>query len=280
MNAASAIYITVCLLVLGPVFGQVPAARTQEVIREIKYLTADSTLLEIARRHDLAKVFDLPDEAAAVVRLRGMIDLIEDPAGNALEIVVVSDDPGLAESLTNAVADAAVDNRADFAGSGRQVTKEEVAADLKHHENFVEESRIALMGIMKDRSIIDPSVMGKQAGADALPEVPLEFIRAKRAYEQQLAVLRYIQESSRHLLEKPRPAQVKVSPATTERSMPTEEKKRLIPLANLPAASTRPVSILPPESRSTGYFWLACCIALLTLVMLLIWRKYAKRQQF
>ena len=251
--------------------------RTPEVIREIKFLTADNTLLEIVRAHDLATGFNLPDEAAAVVRLRGMMDLIEDPAGNAFEISVLSDDLNLAETLTNAVADASAGHRADFREADGPLTKEVVAAELKQLETFVEASRTRMMRVMHDFSIIDPSIMREQVREDSPShaELPLEFFSAKRSYEQQLSVLNYTREkyrgqSIRQVPEEPRSAPQGISPLKTT---------KLNLLANLPAATAPPLAVQPPQSPWAGYFWLAGGIIILIFVLLLIKWLYANRRK-
>ena len=279
MGTKASINITFGLLMLCQVFGQPLIGPTPEVIREIKFLTADATLLRIVRKHDLAKVFDLPNEAAAVARLRGTIDIVEDSEGNALEIVVLSDDPSLAETLTNAVADAGVAHRADFAESKKPLTKEDAAVDLKQQENLLEESRIAMMRIMKEMSIIDMSVLETQVGADALPELPLKYVRAKRAYEQRLAVLNYVRETNRPRIEKPRSPGLAASLAALERSRLPAGKKPLIPLPNPPVISTQPIATLAPESRWTGDFWPVGGIAILILLLILIRQEYVTRRQ-
>ena len=144
----------------------------------------------------------------------------------------------------------------------------------------MEASRNRMMRMMKDFSIIDLSIR-KHAGEDAPPhpELPLEFVRAKRSYEQQLSVLNYVRETSHPLVENPRPDGVETSLATVERRKLPPEKKRWIPLSNRPASSAQPQAILSPKSRWIGLFWLVGGIAILILLLVLVRRKYVNRPQ-
>jgi hypothetical protein len=246
-------------VVRGPVHGPKP-----EVVREIKILTADRTLLPIVRSHDLVKVFDLPDEAAAVVRLRGMLDLIEEPEGKAMEIGVLGDDPALAESLTHAVADASEAQRANQRGDGSPVTREEASARLKQQEEIVEKSRITLMQLMKEFSVADFSGMEPRVGQDGQPgqELPPAFVRAKRFYEQQLAVLRYDRETSPPLLETPRTV-LKGNPAQTHsKSSPLMIVKWPVPPVKSPPNLQPLTSVPAPASLGVRNFLLAAGVAL------------------
>jgi len=184
--------------------------------------------------------------------------------------------------LTNAVADSSAGHRADLREADKPLTTEDVAADLKQQETLVEAYRTKLMRVMKELSIIDPSVMGKHAGENTPPHP--EFLRAKRAYDQQLGVLNhareeYLRMSIPKVAEDPRQAPVGTSPVKLERNDQAEAKFRSKPLINLPAALVPPIANQPPESRWASYFWLIGCIAILLLMLLLMRWLYANRER-
>lgn len=250
-------------VVRGAIHGPKP-----EVVRGIKFLTADRTLMPVVRSHDLVNVFDLPDEAAAVVRLRGMLELIEDPEGNALEIGVLSDDSALAESLTHAVADASEGQPRNQDGDGNPVTKEEAAASLKQQEEIVENGRIILMQLMKEFSIVDFSGMEPPAGQEGQlgKQLPPVLVRAKRFYDQQLAVLNYDREtilrSLVRSLEAPQPSLTEDPLPTPSKRSPLEVFKRPSTPVKKPADPLPFPSIAAPKRRWPWYLLLAASVAL------------------
>lgn len=137
------------ILVCVPATLRAEAVRTPGVVRGIQYLTADSTLLPIIRRHGLVTAFGTSDEAAALAEFRGMIDITESPDGKFLEVGVLSGNSSRDVLLTNALAD-----------TGRGVPTRETESvtpvtdtEMQAQGEIVRQKRQELQRIMDERGI-------------------------------------------------------------------------------------------------------------------------------
>jgi hypothetical protein len=150
------------------------AARTLEVVRGIQYLTADSTLLPLVRQHDLVNAFGVGDEAAAVSRLRGMIDLAETagPRGG-LQVGVISGDSGLAGVLTNALAEAGSRMPVPEAGerNGQAADGTMTQAEIESRQDLVVERRNEVMRLMQEHGIKGDRPLAYEDGAGEVEEI-------------------------------------------------------------------------------------------------------------
>lgn len=169
------------------------------VVRGIQYLTSNNTLLPLVRQHDLVNAFGVADEAAAVGRLRGMIDLTEPSGPNGgLEVGVISGDSALAGVLTNALAEAGARMPSPAAGPADRQAGDGATtrAELEAQQDLVVERRNEVMRLMQEHGIKEDRPLAYEDGTGEVeetfadPEITAQWKESRertRLFNQEMA---------------------------------------------------------------------------------------------
>ncbi|MDB6069867.1 MAG: hypothetical protein JWL81_1038 [Verrucomicrobiales bacterium] len=168
------------------------------MVQEIQFLTSDETLQKIVRANNLVRDFDVVDEAAAVVKLRGMLNLVEAPDGGSIDIEVHGDNFTQGYLLTQHLAEAQEGDRPNFEKIVQALAadpdKKVLSAVLEKQQAIQEQIRVNLINALNQNSSNEPGKISESNGQPAQSTVDAlaALERAQRAYDQQTEVLSYV----------------------------------------------------------------------------------------
>lgn len=123
--------------------------RNMNMVQEIQFLTSDETLQKIVRGNNLVQDFGVEDEAAAVVKLRGMLNLVEAPDGGSIDIEIHGVNFTQGFLLTQHLAEAQEGDRPNFEKIVQTLAadpdKKSLSAVLERQQAIQEQIRVNLI---------------------------------------------------------------------------------------------------------------------------------------